>query len=61
MDSREKSNWFEAGEYGVGGRSAMDEATLDFLRALSGLRIEVDGDWSVEAMSLSGEGVRGWS
>lgn len=38
----------------------MDDVTLDFLRTLSGLRIELEGDWSGAAMS-SGEGVRGAS
>lgn len=50
----------EVGEYGVGGRSAMLEATLDFLRARSGLRIESLGDWRGGEMS-SGVGDRGWS
>lgn len=47
----------DEGEYGVGGRSARDEATLDFLRARSGLRIELVGDLS-EAASVK-DGVRG--
>lgn len=47
----------EHGEYGVGGRSAIEEATLDFLRARSGFRIELVGDFS-EAMSVN-DGVRG--
>ena len=47
----------EVGEYGVGGRSARDEATLDFLRTRSGFRIELVGDFK-EAMYVN-EGVRG--
>ena len=44
VDIRLNSPLGEVGEYGVGGRSAMDDATLDFLRTLSGLRIELEGD-----------------
>jgi hypothetical protein len=47
----------EVGEYGVGGRSAIDEAVLDFLRARSGFRIELEGDF-MDIMSV-GDGVRG--
>jgi hypothetical protein len=50
----------EVGEYGVGGLSAMDDATLDFLRTRSGLRIELEGDLRGGARS-SGDGVRGAS
>lgn len=57
-DPTTKSLLVEAGEYGVGGRSAMVEAMLDFLRARSGLRIESIGDWRGGEMS-SGDGDRG--
>jgi hypothetical protein len=49
----------EVGEYGVGGRSAIEEATLDFLRTRSGFCIELDGDF-MDIMSV-GDGVRGKS
>jgi len=41
----------------VGGRSAMDEDMLDFLRTRSGTRIELVGDF-IETMSVN-DGVRG--
>jgi hypothetical protein len=53
-------NSLDVGEYGVGGRSAIDEATLDFLRARSGFLIELEGDMRIGARS-SGDGVRGGS
>lgn len=43
-EPRENSPLGDVGEYGVGGRSAKDDATLDFLRTRSGFRIELDGD-----------------
>lgn len=54
----ENSPLGEVGEYGVGGLSAIEDATLDFLRALSGLRTELDGDFMGGVMSY-GDGVRG--
>lgn len=47
----------EQGEYGVGGLSASDEATLDFLRVRSGFCIELVGDL-IETASVN-DGVRG--
>jgi hypothetical protein len=47
----------EVGEYGVGGRSIRDDATLLFLRTLSGFCIELEGDF-IDVQS-SGDGVRG--
>jgi hypothetical protein len=44
VDVRWNSLLGEVGEYGVGGLSAIDDVTLDFLRTRSGLRIELDGD-----------------
>jgi hypothetical protein len=58
VDVRWNSLLGEVGEYGVGGLSAIDDVTLDFLRTRSGLRIELDGDLRGCARS-SGDGVRG--
>ena len=51
MDPLENSPLGDVGEYGVGGRSAIDDATLDFLRTRSGFRTELDGDLIGEARS----------
>jgi hypothetical protein len=58
VDVRWNSPLGEFGEYGVGGLSAIDDATLDFLRTRSGFRTELDGDLKGCARS-SGDGVRG--
>jgi hypothetical protein len=50
----------EVGEYGVGGRSAMDEHALLFLRTCSGFRICVEGGEDVVVVT-GGDGGQGGS